>query len=73
MTMLATSNLTLVGSGPVILFEKMETLAADSHIPTPGVCRSHIPININIHSISSHAEAETLVQHAQQSTLDMDR
>lgn len=33
--------------------------------------RSHAPLDINIRSISSHAQAEALVQRAQQSILDM--
>jgi hypothetical protein len=36
------------------------------------MCRSHVPTDINIHSISSHAQAEALVQPAQQSILDME-
>ena len=37
-----------------------------------GIQRSHPPINIDIQSILSHAQAEALVQHAQQSILAME-
>ncbi|KIM73440.1 hypothetical protein PILCRDRAFT_15236 [Piloderma croceum F 1598] len=44
---------------------------ADQH-SSFGLRRSHIPTNIDICSISSHAPAEALVQRAQQSNLDME-
>ncbi|KIM81374.1 hypothetical protein PILCRDRAFT_499863 [Piloderma croceum F 1598] len=37
-----------------------------------GLRRSHIPTDVEIRSISSHAQAEALVQHAQQSIFDME-
>lgn len=36
-----------------------------------GIQRSHTPVNIDIQSISSHAQAEALVQRAQDSILAM--
>ena len=44
----------------------------DSQQPTLATCRSRIPTDINIRSISSHVQAEALVQCAQQSILDME-
>jgi len=40
--------------------------------PNIGIRRSHVPADIDIRSISSHAQAEVLVQRAQQSILDME-
>lgn len=50
------------------------TLLAPSSPASPGVGgrRAHTPGEIDIRSISSHAQAEALVQAAQQSILDMD-
>jgi hypothetical protein len=45
----------------------------ESHAPTfSGTRRAHVPTDIDIQSISSHAQAKALVQRAQQSMLDMD-
>jgi hypothetical protein len=42
------------------------------HLPTLGTRRSHVPTDIDIRSISSHAQVEVLVQRAQQLILDME-
>jgi len=44
----------------------------DSQQPTLATCRSRVPTDINIRSISSHVQAEALVQCAQQSIFDME-
>lgn len=46
--------------------------ASDDRPPRFGTRRSHVPVDIDIRSISSHAQAEALVQRAQQSILDME-
>jgi hypothetical protein len=44
---------------------------ACSHVRHP-TRRSHFPTDVDIRTISPHAQAEALVQRAQQSILDMD-
>jgi len=44
----------------------------DPQQPTLTTRQSRVPTDINIRSISSHTQAEALVQHAQQSILDME-
>jgi hypothetical protein len=82
MTTPATSHLTLPGPKilspgsiprelPGLTSEDKEE-SSDSQQPTLGIRRARVPTDIDIRSISSHAQAEALVQRAQQSILDME-
>ena len=44
----------------------------ETRYPTLGTRRPHVPTDIDIRAISSHAQAEAWVQRAQQSILDME-
>ncbi|KAF7981934.1 hypothetical protein HWV62_30709 [Athelia sp. TMB] len=59
------------GTGSSIATSGGSTLVGPS---SPGISgrRAHVPVDIDIRSISSHAQAEALVQAAQQSILEMD-
>jgi hypothetical protein len=73
MTTHFTSHLTL--SVPVItLFShpKGRIFEITTKQPSPNIQQSYIPMAIDICSISSHTQAEALVQRTQQSILDMD-
>jgi hypothetical protein len=86
MTTPATSHLTLPGpttvSPRLISYnivglpsedeEKSAETPPDSQQPTLATRRSRAPTDINIHSISSHAQAKALVQLAQKSILDIE-
>jgi hypothetical protein len=52
--------------------EKSAETLPDSQQPTLATRRSRVPTDIDICSISSHAQAEALVQLAQKSILDME-
>jgi hypothetical protein len=52
--------------------EKLAEMPPDSQQLTLVTQRSRAPTDIDIHSISSHAQAEVLVQLAQKSILDME-
>lgn len=82
MTTPASSNITLPGPGissprsiPRDIPQDDKDPSGDVHpdqYSSFGFRRSHIPTDIDIRSISSHAQAEALVQRAQQSILEMD-
>jgi hypothetical protein len=85
MTTPASSNNTLPGPGissPRSIPREISGVTQDDKDPSydaspdqhssVGFRRSHIPMDIDIRSISSHAQAEALVQRAQQSILEME-
>ena len=76
----ATSHLTLPGptiSSPssippdLVVPDNKDQTPPNTLQPTLRIWRSHVPTDIDIRSTSSHAQAEALVQGAQQSILDM--
>jgi hypothetical protein len=85
MTTPASSNITLPGPGissPRSIPHEISGVTQDDKDPSCGAPpdqhssfgfrRSHIAVDIDIRSISSHAQAEALVQRAQQSILEME-
>lgn len=84
MTTPASFNITLPGPGissPRSIPREISGVIQDDKEPSGdappdqhssfGFRRSHIPMDIDIHSISSHAQVEALIQPAQQSILEM--